>query len=263
MKDLSPVTSKPPAEPFIYDQNEKLKQLLDQQNKNARIGGGRSDIWKDRYPRENDRPLLGRGRGNRSNEHFEQGRDRIRDKDFRRMGEVYRSTKEENQQKEDFHQKEEYSRNEVDYRQNDGCDANGYRPNGNMRKEDGYRGREDGYKGREDGYRGREDGYRGREDGYRGREDEYRGREDGYRGREDGYVDKEDRYIGKEDKYRDRKEDHRVRLGESREDGREMPRKFERGDLRNSLRERRAAREITLAKPTTSSFKYPRYSVIR
>ena len=35
-------------------------------------------------------------------------------------------------------------------------------------------------------------------------------------------------------------------------------RKFERGDLRNSLRERRAARELTLAKPTLSSFKHPR-----
>ena len=35
-------------------------------------------------------------------------------------------------------------------------------------------------------------------------------------------------------------------------------RRFGRGDLRNSLRERRAAREITLAKPITHSYVVPR-----
>ena len=34
------------------------------------------------------------------------------------------------------------------------------------------------------------------------------------------------------------------------------PKRFERGDLRNSLRERRAAREVILSKPVTHSFSY-------
>ena len=35
--------------------------------------------------------------------------------------------------------------------------------------------------------------------------------------------------------------------------------RFERGDLRNSLRERRAAREIILSKPVTQSYTFPKY----
>lgn len=41
-------------------------------------------------------------------------------------------------------------------------------------------------------------------------------------------------------------------------EGNRSDRKFERGDLRNSLRERRAAREVTLAKPITTSYNHPR-----
>lgn len=209
MKDLSPVTAKPSVDPFSYDQNEKLKHLLDLQNKNARIAGGRFDGRKDRPQHENDRPQLGRGRGNRNNEHFDQGRDRKKNRDIRLTEDDHRSTRDDYRQQEESRIKDDYLRSDSDYRKNNGRE-NGYRRNGNVRKEDGYR---------------------------------------------------EEGYSGREDKYRDRKEEYRGRGSEGREDGRDMPRRFERGDLRNSLRERRAARELTLAKPTISTYKYPRYFI--
>ena len=207
MKDLSPVTANPSVEPFSYDQNEKLKHLLDLQNKNARIDGGRFDGRKGRLQHENDRPQLGRGRGNRNNEHFDQGRDRKKNRDIRLTEDDHRSTRDDYRQQEESRIKDDYVRSDSDYRKNNGRE-NGYRRKEvNVRKEDGYR---------------------------------------------------EEGYSGREDKYRNRKEENRGRGSEGREDGRDMPRRFERGDLRNSLRERRAARELTLAKPTISTYKYPR-----
>ena len=61
------------------------------------------------------------------------------------------------------------------------------------------------------------------------------------------------------DEYRPRDEEPPRREDDRRGGGGgPAARKFERGDLRNSLRERRAAREVTLAKPVTGSFRYPR-----
>ena len=63
----------------------------------------------------------------------------------------------------------------------------------------------------------------------------------------------------REDEGRHREDGYRPRGGGGRGEGSRPTRKFERGDLRNSLRERRAAREVTLSKPVTSSYRYPRY----
>ncbi len=78
------------------------------------------------------------------------------------------------------------------------------------------------------GRRDRDDGKRDRDDGKRDRDDGKRDRDDGRRDRDDGKRDRDD---GKRD----------------RDDGRQptvnKQRTFERGDLRHSLRERRAARK--------------------
>jgi transcription termination factor Rho len=78
----------------------------------------------------------------------------------------------------------------------------------------GRRDRDDGKRDRDDGRRDRDDGRRDRDDGRRDRDDERRERDDGRRDRDDG-----------------------------RQPANNKQRTFERGDLRHSLRERRAARK--------------------
>jgi len=158
LKDISPPTPKPREEPYSSEQNQKLKELYDRQNKTVRDHGRGGPRYKESSSRY----------------------DRRRD--------------------------EEYDRSQR----------------------------------------------RDRRDEYRSREDEYRSRDDDSRSRDDKYREQ----------YRHRREeDDELDGGYRRGPNLKIARNFERGDLRNSLRERRAAREVTLSKPTTTSFKYPRLSV--
>ncbi len=74
---------------------------------------------------------------------------------------------------------------------------------------------------RQGGRRDRDDGKRDRDDGKRDRDDGRRDRDDGKRDRDDGRRDRDD----------------------GRQPATNKQRTFERGDLRHSLRERRAARK--------------------